>query len=182
MKPLTIIGGGLAGLTLGIQLRRHAIPVTIIEAGRYPRHRVCGEFISGAGLEFLRELELEGVLREAGAIPARSAAFFTSRSALFRRNLPSAALCISRLSLDAALAETFVKSGGELRTDERWPQREVMEGTICATGRRPHPTEQGVRWFGLKVHARDVQLQADLEMHFGKHGYVGLNRIASTLR
>ena len=49
MKPITIVGGGLAGLTLGIGLRQRGVPVTIWEAGRYPRHRVCGEFISGNG-------------------------------------------------------------------------------------------------------------------------------------
>ena len=49
MKPVTIVGGGLAGLTLGIALRENSVPVHIYEAGTYPRHRVCGEFISGRG-------------------------------------------------------------------------------------------------------------------------------------
>src|ERR1035441_4912314 len=34
----------LLGLTLGIGLRQRGIPVTVLEAGHYPRHRVCGEF------------------------------------------------------------------------------------------------------------------------------------------
>ena len=57
-KPITIIGGGLAGLTLGIGLRQLGAPVTIWEAGRYPRHRVCGEFISGNGQAVLQRFGL----------------------------------------------------------------------------------------------------------------------------
>ena len=49
LKPITIVGGGLAGLTLGIGLRQRGVPVKILEAGSYPRQRVCGEFISGNG-------------------------------------------------------------------------------------------------------------------------------------
>ena len=46
-RTITIAGGGLAGLPLGIGLRRRGVPVTLLEAGTYPRHRVCGEFICG---------------------------------------------------------------------------------------------------------------------------------------
>ena len=62
-KPITIVGGGLAGLTLGIGLRRRGVPVTVWEAGHYPRHRVCGEFISGRGQETLSRLGLREVIR-----------------------------------------------------------------------------------------------------------------------
>src|SRR4051812_14063636 len=71
-KPITIIGGGLAGPALGIGLRPRSIPVTVWEAGHYPRHRVCCEFISGCGHETLARLGLRERLLEAGAIPART--------------------------------------------------------------------------------------------------------------
>ena len=58
-RRITIVGGGLAGLTLGILLRREGIEATVIEAGKYPRHRVCGEFISGHGRRILNELSLD---------------------------------------------------------------------------------------------------------------------------
>mgnify|MGYP001386703205 CR=1 FL=1 len=74
LKPITIVGGGLAGLTLGIGLRRRGVPVAIWEAGHYPRHRVCGEFISGRGQETLTRLGLRELLDRAGAIPAQTAA------------------------------------------------------------------------------------------------------------
>src|SRR5580692_8539854 len=80
-KPITIVGGGLAGLTLGIGLRQRGVPVAIWEAGHYPRHRVCGEFISGKGQGTVLRLGLQELLLQAGAVPARTAAFFSSRAA-----------------------------------------------------------------------------------------------------
>jgi len=46
-RSVEVVGGGLAGLSLGLALRRRGVPVTVWEAGHYPRHRVCGEFITG---------------------------------------------------------------------------------------------------------------------------------------
>ena len=75
-KPILIVGGGLAGLTLGIALRREGVEVTLLEAGHYPRHRVCGEFLSGRGPSILKELGLEKKLAEASSREATTARFF----------------------------------------------------------------------------------------------------------
>ena len=105
-KPVTIIGGGLAGLTLGIGLRQHGVPVSVQEAGDYPRHRVCGEFISGGGQVVLERLGLLADFQKAGAVYARTAMFVcgTARSPVRQMAIP--ALCLSRHKMDALLAET----------------------------------------------------------------------------
>ncbi len=177
MKPITIIGGGLAGLTLGILLRLRGVPVSVIEAGRYPRHRVCGEFISGVGVEVLRALELNELMRD-HAQSAADAAFFATNRFLFHRPLPNQAVTISRFQLDAALARRFRDLGGELREGQRWSENHFGEGVVVAMGRRAQPVEHGWRWFGLKIHARKVKLEADLEMHLARDSYVGLCRLA----
>ncbi len=176
-KPITIVGGGLAGLTLGIGLRRRAIPVAIWEAGHYPRHRVCGEFISGKGQGTLVRLGLQELLLQAGAIPARTTAFFSARAASPVCELTEPAISLSRFTLDDLLARHFRKLGGQLCENERFRDAEFPEGMLRASGRRRQLADHGWRWFGLKVHARRVLLVADLEMHLSPNGYVGISRL-----
>jgi flavin-dependent dehydrogenase len=175
MKNIVIAGGGVAGLSLGIALRRRDVPVEIFEAGNYPRHRVCGEFISGRGQETLERLELAAALREADACAVRSIAFYSERRCCMRRPLPRPALAISRWSLDSTLATQFERLGGVLRRNTKWKSGFSQPGVVRAAGRQRNADG---RWFGMKIHARDVALEADLEMHFLRGGYIGLCRLA----
>jgi len=177
LRTITIVGGGLAGLTLGIGLRRQGIPVTIWEAGHYPRHRVCGEFISGRGQETLARLGLSEHLIQAGATTSNTAMFLSGNAKSPARPLPKPALCLSRFVLDALLAKIFRDLGGRLRQDEPWPKTSCGKGVVRANGRRAHIADDNWLWFGLKVHARALPLEADLEMHLVHNGYVGLTRL-----
>jgi 2-polyprenyl-6-methoxyphenol hydroxylase-like FAD-dependent oxidoreductase len=176
-KTITIVGGGLAGLTLGIGVRQRGVPATIFEAAAYPRHRVCGEFISGNGPAVLQRLDLLPLVERAGAIRVHNAAFISGTNRSPTRALDAPALGLSRYLLDATLAEEFQRLGGTLHAGSRRQQNDFGEGAIRASGRRAHPTENGWRWFGLKAHARNVNLSADLEMHISADNYVGVNRI-----
>ena len=179
LKSITIIGGGLAGLTLGIGLRQEGIPVVIWETSHYPRHRVCGEFISGRGQEVLQRLGLIDALRAAGARPAFSAAFFSPTTQFPIHPLPAPALCLSRFVLDDLLAGRFRALGGELRTGTRWRgEVAAQEGLVRCTGRQVESGGAGRQWFGLKAHAKSVSLTADLEMHLAADSYIGLCRLA----
>ena len=178
--PVVIIGGGLAGLTLGIGLRQEDIPVTIYESGDYPRHRVCGEFISGRGQAALERLGLMDDFGQAGAIYARTAMFISGAAKSPVRKLAAPALCLSRYKMDALLAAKFQELGGELRARSRWNSKNSGDGVIAATGRRLQPAENEIRWFGVKAHVASgspVELEADLEMHLSPDGYVGVNRV-----
>jgi flavin-dependent dehydrogenase len=179
-KPVTIVGGGLAGLGLGIGLRQRDVPVTVWEAGRYPRHRVCGEFISGKGTAVLTRLGLHPQIEAADAFSASTAMFVAGPHCSPVRALPEPALCLSRFYLDALLAKCFQELGGDLRENARWTWTEQNESIVRAAGRRPQSKEKGWRWFGVKAHvsaSTPVALAADLEMHASARGYVGVNRI-----
>ena len=167
----------MAGLTLGIGLRQRDVPVTVWEAGRYPRHRVCGEFINGRGVESFKRLGLLDLLKQTGMVVAKTTAFHGGKISSGIKTLPASALCISRWSLDATLAAEFRRLGGDLREQERWRAGGTDEFVVHASGRRAQPVENGWRWLGVKAHARNVSLQADLEMFLNRDSYVGVSRL-----
>ncbi len=170
-RPIEIIGGGLAGLSLGLALQRAGVPVTLSEAGSYPRHRVCGEFITGLSPATIARLGLGPLL--ADALEHRQVAWFIGDRAAHIQRLPSPALGLSRHALDARLAEAFVAAGGELRTRTRVIDLAARPGRIFTTGRRRARSP----WLGLKIHARGLRLARGLELHLGAYAYVGLSQI-----
>lgn len=170
-QAIEIVGGGLAGLSLGLGLRRRGVPVTIFEAHDYPRHRVCGEFITGLDDDTIGRLGVAPLL--ADALSHHQVAWHRRNQAVQSQRLPVPALGISRYRLDARLAEAFVELGGELRSRTRIAPGDLPAGRVFATGRRPRPSP----WIGLKLHARNLPRVADLEVHLGDQAYVGLSGI-----
>jgi flavin-dependent dehydrogenase len=171
MRPIEIVGGGVGGLALGLALSRKGVPVTVFEAEGYPRHRVCGEFISGLGGGTLEALGLNGLL--ADCHPHESVTYFMRGEPMGPFRLPGTAWGISRHTLDPRLARAFVEAGGNLRTGTRVPEDETPPGRVFAMGRK----RKGPFWVGLKVHVAGLKLVNDFEVHLGQRAYVGLSRV-----
>lgn len=176
VAPIHIVGGGLAGLALGIALRRAGVPVRIDEAGDYPRHRVCGEFITGLDATTISALALDDALVD--ALPHRAVAWHLADGEPQLQDLPAPALGLSRYVLDLRLAENFIRLGGELRTHTRTTDLADAAGRVFANGRR-RAASPAAAWLGLKVHVRALPLARDLEMHLGEDAYVGLTRVSA---
>jgi flavin-dependent dehydrogenase len=165
-KPLTIAGGGLAGLSLGIALQSRGVPVTLHEASTYPRHRVCGEFISGVSDETLAVLGIANGLDD--AMNLQSASWSDAEGQLTEMTVTGRG--ISRWKLDDRLQRQFLSLGGKLLTNSRIAS---APGVIWAAGRPRQPSS----WLGLKCHARKLPLTHDLEMFTSPGGYIGLAEI-----
>jgi len=170
MNPVMIAGGGLAGLSLGVALRRRDVEVTLHEAGSYPRHRVCGEFVSGVREATLQRLGIAAHFQD--AVPLTSARWFDSSGPIAGMRVE--AMGISRWLLDDRLRQDFQASGGSLHLNSRADPGECI---VWAAGRAKTRGD----WIGLKCHARELELSRDLEMHLGRNGYVGLARIGGGL-
>ena len=166
IRPVTIAGGGLAGLSLGIALLRRGGAVTLHEAGRYPRHRVCGEFISGVTEATLGKLGIGRHLEP--AMQLRSSRWFDASGPL--ASIPVNGVGISRWALDQSLQMDFTDSGGILKTESRIVPG---EGIVWAAGR----VRTDGNWIGVKCHVRGLPLADDLEMHVASNGYIGLAKV-----
>jgi flavin-dependent dehydrogenase len=53
---VSVIGGGLAGLTLAIQLVDAGYSCVLFEKNSYPFHKVCGEYISMESWSFFGKI------------------------------------------------------------------------------------------------------------------------------
>ncbi len=171
MKTITIVGGGLAGLSLGIALLKRAVPVILFEAGNFPRHKVCGEFMAGVTDATLKELGIAEHMKGAGKLKTTS---WYYRDKLDRiEDLPRPAIALSRYTLDNRMAQKFKQLGGDLRTGVRISKENDEPGRVWASGRQiGRPI-----WLGLKVHCHDFPLNSDLELHLGNYAYAGASPV-----
>jgi flavin-dependent dehydrogenase len=104
-----IIGGGLAGLTCALHLSQHAISTLLIEKQAYPKHKVCGEYVSNEVLPYLRYLGVDPL--EYGAKKIVQFELTTPRGNTIKAKLPLGGFGISRYTFDHILAEKAKKSG-----------------------------------------------------------------------
>lgn len=112
-----IIGGGLAGLALSIQLARAGHSVVLVEKERYPFHKVCGEYISLESWNFLMSLGLS--LNEMD-LPIIDKLFLTAPGGKsFMTALPLGGFGISRYTLDHLLAQQAAQAGVHLLQETR---------------------------------------------------------------
>jgi len=172
-ETTTIIGGGLTGLSLAIALRKQGTHVILHEAGSYPRHRVCGEFISGIAQSTLEALGIPEVLSD--ALRHTSVTWFSGDKETRHHILSERALGLSRHLLDDRLQMIASALGVEIHTKSRIKPEPGKPGTVWSAGRKPTTG----KWIGLKAHVRGIPNGSDLEMHTGNIGYLGLTPVES---
>lgn len=98
-----VIGGGLAGCSIALQLARQDYDVVLLEKATYPRHKLCGEFLSPEAQSSLDGLGVLHAVHEAGAAPMTQTQLSGPRGTASEHTLPGTALGLSRYRLDALL-------------------------------------------------------------------------------
>ena len=114
-KRIVIIGGGLAGLTAAIHLSKIGLKILLIEKNEYPKHKVCGEYISNEILPYLNWLSVD--ISELNPTQISKLDFSTADGKMIHCDLPLGGFGVSRYALDQFLYKKAIQSGCEIIQD-----------------------------------------------------------------
>lgn len=193
-----IIGGGLAGLTSAIHLAKHQVSVLLLEKDSYPRHKVCGEYVSNEVLGYLNFLDIDIFAK--GAKSINRFAFSGRKGREIAVNLPLGGFGISRYALDKLMLDKAVnygvvvvrdtvthaslqKSHFEVRTKSG--NSYVVKNVLGAYGKRSGMDGALSRkfiknkspWLGVKAHYKANFPDNLVALHNFQGGYCGLSKV-----
>jgi len=196
-SEVAIVGGGLAGLSLAILLAKDGIRVVVFEKGTYPRHKVCGEYISMESYGFLKRLGMR--LEQMNLPQIRRFKLTSAFGTVASCDLDPGGIGISRFTLDDALA-TLAAHAGVVLISETAVRSIVFNPSIgqytltTAEGDTMHcrmavgaygrlsgmgqgTVRTGPTFIGVKYHLSAGPPPDLMEMHHFKGGYCGVSLI-----
>ncbi len=201
---VAILGGGPAGAALATLLAARGVRVLLADRDRFPRDKVCGEFLSWDAIPLLEKIGAGWLLDECGAPRIERCRVVAGRRIL-EFPLPGVARGISRLRLDSALverartagariadgwtAENVARRGGRFAVTLRGStplevDARVVVGSWGRWGRldlrlrRAFAADRRQRYIGFKRHyAAGASDPATVEMHSFPRGYLGAQPI-----
>src|SRR5687768_10244086 len=120
---VAIVGAGPAGSSAAIRLAESGRNVLLIDKARFPRHKLCGEFVSPECLDHLKDLGVMPQVTSNLLQPINKTIFYSSGGKSFSvasrwlAENKSDSIGLSRLSLDQILLDRAVESGAAVRTE-----------------------------------------------------------------
>lgn len=108
---MAIVGGGPAGSALAALLARAGRRPVLLERDRFPRQKLCGEFLSMETQALLNRIGCLDSVRALGPSAIAGARFFAPSGRKFEIDLGAEAWGLGRLALDEALFRHAERSG-----------------------------------------------------------------------
>ena len=197
---LAIIGGGPGGCAAAIVAARTGARVLLLERTHFPRHKVCGEFVSAESLGLLQALLADNFRYLLSDAPRISHTRIFLDGSMLQAGIDPPAASIARFDLDSALWKTCRAAGVEshaetvVKTVEgTGPFRIAVdsqvfeaEALINASGRwsgftspevRARNTEQ--KWIGIKAHYYESAATPSVDLYFFDGGYCGVQPVGA---
>ena len=197
MFDCAIIGGGLAGLCLAIQLADADISVVLLEKNSYPFHKVCGEYISMESWDFLAGLGVP--LAEMNLPVIDQLGISSEKGFMLNHTLKLGGFGISRYSLDSCLSDIAKAKGVKLvenckvsgvnrRDSEVYevisPAGTFMARAVCGSYGKYVPSflsqdtnKRADNYIGVKYHIKADLISNRIELHNFKDGYCGISKV-----
>jgi len=147
-----VVGAGISGACAAIALAQRGCKTLLLEAGTFPRHKVCGEFLSPESKSVFHRLQVLDAIVAAGAHDVTQARILARDGRAMETDLTGTALSISRFVLDNLLVEAAQNAGVKVLCGARARRLEQHQGIFCldstqgefrartvlvATGRKP---------------------------------------------
>lgn len=110
MADVVVVGAGPAGSATALGLARAGVEVTLVERARFPRRKVCGEYLAAGTVAALDRLGMLDRVRPSAA-PLRAIKIVAGETVSPELPLGAAALAIERERLDAILFEAASAAG-----------------------------------------------------------------------
>jgi flavin-dependent dehydrogenase len=193
---LIVVGGGPAGCAAAITAARNRASVLLLERGRYPRHKVCGEFISPESVAVLSSLlmpEDRNRLIDAALKIGAMRIFVDGRT--IRAPIAPPAISVTRYELDLALWRACEAAGVDARQNiaadrieghntvfgsgHRFTARAVVDATGRWSNLRLDRVVKGTAQFiGLKGHFAETNAPCSADLYFFPGGYCGVQPVA----
>ncbi len=174
MRTVQIVGGGPAGSMAALAAMRAGAAARIFEKSAFPRHKVCGEFLSPAIANLLRRAGFEmNFLRLGPAVLREMHLHFGAR--IVRHRLSEPAYGLSRFELDRLLLQHAVGAGAEI-VREQWTAASPSHPVVIAAGRKSIAPPKSDRLFGFKAHFSGPVNDA-VELYFFGNCYVGVSAV-----
>ena len=136
-----VVGGGPAGSATALLLARAGVRVRVLERARFPRRKVCGEYLNAGAVAALERLGRLDAVRAVGS-PLRGVRLVVPAAEPVALLFPRPALSCARDLLDALLLDAAAAAGAAV---ERARVEEIVtEGGRCV-GLRVRDEDGSVR-------------------------------------
>lgn len=168
MPAISIAGAGPAGSSAAIAARLSGAAVDLYDPARFPRHKVCGEFLSPGAPALLERLGVWDRIMALEPVRHTTLGIYFPRTHKQCR-LPETGWGLSRYALDRILLERAVELGALLHAER------ATAPAIVATGRPPSPVARP-RLFGFKAHFRGP-VSDSVDLYFNGRTYIGVNTV-----